>query len=129
MSKKACVSAMVACLVYGLAAAQGVPDPTRPPDAVAGQTLESASALPSGLQSIIRRQGAKSGAVINGIYVELGGKVGEATLERIGEDSVDLRSATGRETMYLTPGVGKKVVPTVSNVAKRPRGKLTKAKQ
>lgn len=125
MKMSMCALAMTAALVCGPAAAQGLSDPTRPPDALAGQT---AGAAPSGLQSIIRRQGARSGAVINGVYVELGGKVGEATLERIGEDSVELRSASGRETMYLTPGVGKKIVPAESNVAKRPRGKLEKAK-
>lgn len=120
---------MAVCLACGLATAEDLPDPTRPPASLeAENSQQNPVAAPSGLQSIIRRQGAKSGAVINGVYVELGGKVGEATLERIGEDSVDLRSATGRETMYLTPGVGKKVVPTESNVAKRPRGKLEKAK-
>lgn len=117
--------AMAVGLVCEPVVAQGLSDPTRPPDAVVGPTAGTA---PSGLQSIIRRQSAKSGAVINGVYVELGGKVGDATLERIGEDSVELRSASGRETMYLTPGVGKKIVPAESNVAKRPRGKLEKAK-
>jgi len=62
------------------------------------------------LQSIIRRENGKSGAVINGIYVEPGGKVGDATLMQINEDSVELRSPSGRETMYLTPGIGKKKV-------------------
>lgn len=128
MNMKAGVSAMVVFLICGLALAQGLPDPTRPPPSLetAGQT--NPSPVVSGLQSIIRRPGAKSGAVINGVYVELGGKLGEATLERIGEDSVDLRSATGRETMYLTPGVGKKMTSTKSTVAKRPRGKVKKAK-
>jgi MSHA biogenesis protein MshK len=129
MNMKSRWVALAVCLACGLATAQGLPDPTRPPASLeAANSQQNPVAPPSGLQSIIRRQGTKSGAVINGVYVELGGKVGDATLERIGEDSVDLRSATGRETMYLTPGVGKKVVPTESNVAKRPRGKLEKAK-
>lgn len=111
--------------------AQGLPDPTRPPAA-----FEAGAAAPAGgatsptaprLQSIIRRQGARSAAVIDGVYVELGGKVGEATLDRIGEDSADLRSTAGRETLYLTPGIGKRVVPVEAAVAKRPRGKTEKA--
>lgn len=98
----------------GWAHAQGLPDPTRPPVSVldggaagAGQPAEPPQ---SGLHSIIHRQGGKSAAVINGRYVELGGKLGDATLTRINEDSVELRSASGRETMYLTPGIGKKKV-------------------
>ena len=112
-------------LIAGPALAQGLPDPTRPPAMIESTPT---SAAPSGLQSIIHRQGAKPAAVINGVFVELGGKVGEATLERVGEVSVGLRSAMGRETLYLTPGVGKKITSTDSSAAKRPRGKLEKAR-
>lgn len=116
------------------AAAQGLPDPTRPPAVVleaaaAPAGHAAAGAAPSGLQSIIRRQGGRPAAVINGSYVELGGRVGEARLERVGEDSVELRSAGGRETLFLTPGVGKRFAPAESNAAKRPRGKLEKARR
>jgi hypothetical protein len=90
----------------GVAGAQGLPDPTRPPAIV--ETAPAAASAPSGLQSIIRREKGRSAAVINGVYVEQGGKIGDATLTRIGEDFVELRSASGRETMYLTPGIGKK---------------------
>ena len=118
-------------LIAGPALSQGLPDPTRPPVIVDTATAAVGQAMvpaPSGLQSIIHRQGAKPAAVINGVYVELGGKVGEATLERVGEDSVELRSAMGREMLYLTPGVGKKITSTDSSAAKRPRGKLEKAR-
>jgi hypothetical protein len=120
-------------LISAQSAAQGLPDPTRPPAivieaATAPTARPTAAAAPSGLQSIIRRQGARPAAVINGTYVELGGRVGEARLERVGEDSVDLRTATGRETLFLTPGVGKRIVPAKSSVAKPPRGKLKKAR-
>jgi MSHA biogenesis protein MshK len=100
----------------GLANAQGLPDPTRPPAIIEAEP--AATPASSGLQSIIRREKGRSAAVINGQYVELGGRVGDATLERIGEDSVVLRSPGGRETMYLTPGVGKQPA----------RGKPEKAK-
>jgi MSHA biogenesis protein MshK len=124
--------AIATMFLAGLASAQALPDPTRPPvivlDAASAGASQAATPAPSGLQSIVRRPGGKSAAVINGVYVEMGGKVGDATLERVGEDSVDLRSTTGRETLYLTPGVGKKIASTDSSVAKRPRGKLEKAK-
>jgi MSHA biogenesis protein MshK len=106
---------LILLTLAGWAQAQGLPDPTRPPaivgdgtgTAAAGQQAEPP---PSGLQSIIRHEGGKAAAVINGRYVELGGRIGDATLTRINEDSVELRSASGRETMYLTPGIGKKKV-------------------
>jgi MSHA biogenesis protein MshK len=109
--------AILLAALSGSALAQGLPDPTRPPASLEAEPT-AASTAPSGLQSIIRRPGGKSAAVINGVYVELGGKVGDATLKRIGEDFVELRSAGGRETMYLTPGVGKQ----------SSRGQLEKAK-
>jgi len=40
--------------------------------------------------------------------VELGGKVGEARLVRIGDDFVVLRGALGNEILRLTPDVEKK---------------------
>jgi hypothetical protein len=109
MNMKRLAALLLLASLSGLATAQGLPDPTRPPASVEGDPAATAIA-PSGLQSIIRRQHGKSAAVINGVYVEQGGKVGDATLTRIGEDSVELRSSSGRETMYLTPGVGKQKV-------------------
>jgi len=120
MNAKYIALAWLAGLVTGSVGAAGLPDPTRPPAIVEASPTAAAPAS-SGLQSIIRRQGAKPAAVINGIYVELGGHVGEAWLERVGEDSVDLRSAAGRETLQLTPGIGKRPVTDGNGVAKRPR--------
>lgn len=96
-------------LAAGAVAAQGLPDPTRPPAAldVAGATDPAAGQ--AGLQTIIRRAGAKPAAVIAGHYVELGGKVGEARLVKVGEDRVELRGAAGVEVLFLTPTVEKKM--------------------
>lgn len=105
------LAALLLGSLAGLAAAQGLPDPTRPPAILeATPTATATTPAPSGLQSIVRRANGKAAAVINGVYVERGGKVGDATLMRIDEDSVELRSASGRETLYLTPGIGKKKV-------------------
>ncbi len=91
--------------------AQGT-DPTRPPfeTGLAAQPGVTMPEPTTGLQSIIRRKAGKPAALINGALVELGGKVGEARLIRIGEDSVVLRGPQGIETLYLTPGVEKKAV-------------------
>lgn len=87
-------------------------DPTRP-------AIDTGSAAPAGitatttmagLQSIIQRKSGKPAALINGVVVELGGKVGEARLVKIGEDFVVLRGSMGNETLRLTPGIEKKAV-------------------
>lgn len=89
-----------------------VADPTRPAidtGSTAPEGMAAASAS-TGLQSIIQRQSGKPAALINGVVVELGGKVGEARLVKIGEDFVVLRGAMGNETLRLTPGIEKKAV-------------------
>lgn len=97
-------------LLAPLAALAQSADPTRPAIAVGSATADSATTAPAtGLQSIIRRQGGKPAALINGTVVELGGKVGDARLVKIGEDFVVLRAAMGNETLHLTPGIEKKV--------------------
>lgn len=91
------------------AMAQGLIDPTQPPAALDSMGSAGADAAPSGLQTIIRRAGARPGALISGQYVELGGMVGEARLVKVGEDRVELQGPAGREVMFLTPSIEKKV--------------------
>jgi MSHA biogenesis protein MshK len=98
--------------------AQGLPDPTRPPEAVMSPAGAEAAKAPAGLQTIIRREGAKPAAIINGQYVELGGKVGDARLVRVGEDSVLLQGSEGQEELKLFPGVDK----TAAKAAKKNQG-------
>ncbi|MDP2810871.1 MAG: hypothetical protein Q8O34_12050 [Rhodocyclaceae bacterium] len=97
--------------------AQGaLPDPTRPPGAAAaaspgGNVPEVPAA--SGLSSVILRKGAKPAAIIDGQYVELGGKVGERRVVRITEGEVILKNADGadgRETLRMTPGIEKQPI-------------------
>ena len=89
-----------------------VADPTRPAIDTGSPGVAAASAVnaAAGLQSIIQRKNGKPAALINGTVVELGGKVGEARLVRIGDDFVELRGAMGREVLRLTPEVEKKAV-------------------
>jgi MSHA biogenesis protein MshK len=94
-----------------VARAQAMADPTRPPASLTeGAAMPEGEASQTGLQTIIRRAGAKPAAVINGEYVVLGGRVGDARLVKVGEDSVTLKSAAGLETLMLIPGVEKKMV-------------------
>lgn len=96
---------LASLLLAAPALAEQLRDPTRPPGAdMAALGLDAAPN--SGLQSILRRQGQKPLALINGELVALGGKVGQSTLVEIKEDSVVLRASNGeREIMTLTPGV------------------------
>lgn len=86
-------------------------DPTRPAidTGIAGPGMAAASAT-TGLQSIIQRQNGKPAALINGQVVELGGKLGDARLVKIGDDFVVLRGVMGNEILRLTPDVEKKAV-------------------
>lgn len=86
-------------------------DPTRPAidTGLAASTGMAASPV-AGLQSIIQRKSGKPAALINGVVVELGGKVGEARLVKIGDDFVVLRGDMGSEILRLTPDAVKKAV-------------------
>ena len=117
MRNRGDTAVMIACGMALLVAvnsgrAQGLADPTRPPPTIEKPPAEAAggdgtAAAGAGLQTIIRRAGKKPAAVINGEYVVLGGRVGDARLVKISDDSVQLRSSTGRETLKLSPGVEK----------------------
>jgi MSHA biogenesis protein MshK len=90
--------------------AQGLADPTRPATAGGGTATgaDAGQGTANGLQTIIRRHGRKPAAVINGEYVVLGGRVGDARLVKVGEDSVVLQRPAGKEEMKLLPGIEKK---------------------
>lgn len=108
--------------------AQGLPDPTRPAigDNAAPSAGQAATpAASGGLQSILRRKGGKSAAIINGDLVELGGRVGESRLSEVGEDFVVLSGPGGKDRMALTPGIEKKPVPKEATV---PAGKTNNKK-
>ena len=104
-------------------------DPTRPAvNESATNTANENAAAPAGLQTIIRRKAGKPAAIINGEFVELGGRVGESRLTEIGEGSVVLSGPSGKETMVLTPGIEKKpITPKPDNkVSGKPAKKVRK---
>jgi hypothetical protein len=105
-----------------LALAQSGPDPTRPAvddHAVGTASTGGAEAESVGLQTIIRRKGAKPAAVISGAYVELGGRVGESRLSAVGEDFVVLSGPAGKEVLALTPGIKKQPTTSTKKAGKR----------
>lgn len=115
------LAALLSGLMFGNASGQALRDPTRPP----GSAESGPGEADSGLQSIVRRQGEKPRALINGELVSLGGKVGGVDgtqrLVAINEDSVVLLDASGhRETLQLTPGVNKTPVNSKPSASRKP---------
>jgi len=101
---------VVACLaaLFALqASAQALVDPTRPPNAPAGE----AEAAPGGtqLQSILIAANRRL-AIINGATVGLGGMVGEAKVVRITATEVTLQKGDEKEVLKLYPGVDKQPI-------------------
>lgn len=120
MQRRADTAVMIVCglalfAAMTVAGAQGLADPTKPPAGIDQPAAAAAEAgaekAAAGLQTIIRREGEKPAAVINGEYVVLGGRVGDARVVRIGEDSVTLKGATGTEVLKLAPGIEKSASP------------------
>ena len=88
------------------AAAQGLADPTRPPNVAAAPAgVDAEPELPSNqLQSVLISSTRKI-AVINGQSVALGGKLGDAVLARISETEVVLKYPDRTEVLKLLGGI------------------------
>ena len=101
-------AAGIAGLASGVAPAQGLVDPTRPPQAAEGGAASGAdAAAPSTqLQSVLISSGRRV-AVINGKPVAVGERYGEARVARITETEVVLRTGDQIEVLKLFPGVEK----------------------
>ena len=123
MRYRAIVSLLAGTIGAGYALGQ-VPDPTRPaigataPDAAGGV----AAPAESGVQTVIVRPEGKSAAVINGKYVEVGGKVGEKRVLEINESEVVLKGESGREVIKVTPAIDKTMTKKTAAVESRTMG-------
>jgi MSHA biogenesis protein MshK len=114
---------LAACLLSlaQVAAAEPLPDPTRPAidlgagtgGAGGGAEAAPVEAAPRGLQSTIISPHYRA-AIINGETVRLGGKSGDSRLVEVREDSVLLQDAQGRRrVMELFPRVRIKMIEAV----------------
>ena len=102
---KAGVLALLVALLSAPASAQGLLDPTRPPDAPlpgndAGVIAERA--VPQ-LQSVLVASSGRRVAVIDGRTVRVGDQIGGASVDGIGETTVTLRRGKTLETIRLYP--------------------------
>lgn len=93
---------------FGTAVAQGLIDPTRPPQTTPDKG--EPEQRPSGpqLQSVLISPGRRV-AVISGSAIALGGRYGDATVASISEDAVVLQYRDRRQTLFLVPDVEKRV--------------------
>jgi len=129
---KLLVVGVLICAVSPALALEPLPDPTKPAvelpyESEAGKAGEATVPAPKkeGLQSIIISPQHRA-AVINGETIELGGKIGDATLVEINEKSVTLEGAQGKRVMEIFPGVYlSKVEKKLPNVDK-PQPKKSK---
>lgn len=97
------------------AAAQTIPDPTRPPTSVGAARGEMGAAAVAGpvLQSVLISPVRKM-AIINGQTVELHGKFGDSRLIHIGETEVILRNGKTEQILKLFPEI--KIRPAMHSV-------------
>ena len=98
---------LMGMLLPGLASAQTMKDPTRPPVQFLDPADAVQAAMPadSGLQTI-KRTGKRYLALLNGEWVKPGDKSGEAVVVKIEEHAVVLQYQDGRrETIGMYPDV------------------------
>lgn len=96
-------------VLYGIVAgAENLPDPTRPPASlgIAPDGTTSDSNPGPRLQSVLIAPGRRV-AIVSGKTVEVGGKVGGATVAAISEGEVVLRNGKNLQTLKLFPEVEK----------------------
>ena len=93
----------------GLACAQALSDPTRPPSSFYTVAQAGPGRAQGGLvlESVLISESFRS-AIISGEHVMLGQKIGELRLVRVGETEVVLLEGGERKTLKLFPGVEKR---------------------
>jgi len=100
------------CLLHMLAAAQALPDPTRPPSGARvtteGPSAAAAVSEPAPILESVLIGRDRRIAVISGRRLFVGDRVGDARIVRITETEVVLRSGEGQTTLKLFPLVEKR---------------------
>jgi MSHA biogenesis protein MshK len=118
----------VVVLVGAGAAAETLPDPTRPPAFLFvpadGETAASESARGGlVLQSVLIGPDRRT-AIIGGRHLDVGDRVGEFTLVKVDATQVLLKGPEGSRTLRLFPDVDKRLAQAAegrSNASRTPR--------
>lgn len=123
----AAILAILAVAVAPFAAAQALPDPTRPPPGFFTPPQNDAAPVraPAALvvESILVSP-ARRFATISGQTVGVGDKIGEAKVVAITEDAVSLQTGKVRETLKLFPGFEKQ--PAAGDLGNKAGGRSLK---
>ncbi|MBX9810858.1 MAG: MSHA biogenesis protein MshK [Burkholderiales bacterium] len=91
----------------GVAFAQAMADPTRPPTEYAEAESGAPAAAGPVLQSVMITPTLKA-AIINGEMVKLGGQFGNAKLVKVSESEAVLKSGDETQVLKMYPGVEKR---------------------
>ncbi|MBS1190728.1 MAG: hypothetical protein H6R10_2520 [Rhodocyclaceae bacterium] len=103
----------LAILLFSLVAAgaaadtTALVDPTRPAGVSASAGTSEGAQGEWRLQSVLSPRGGRPTAIINGMVVRLGEKIGESRLVRLSETEAVLQGPKGTERLPLTPEVSK----------------------
>ena len=98
--------ALTLVLAAAPAAAQSLPDPTRPPPEAAvapGETPAAPLSTGPQLQSVLVGEHGREVAVIDGQTVRVGDKIDGARLVRVGKDEAVLQRGATRVVLHLFP--------------------------
>ena len=109
--------AAAASLAVAGAQAQALSDPTRPATGAA-----AAAGMPEDIPGVRRLQsvllsGGRKLAIIDGVTVPLGGKLGEARVVKITESEVTLKNGEETEILKLFPTIEKQPVKRTAGAA------------
>ena len=110
----------LASSICGMAWAQALNDPMRPPTAYAGAESGGNEAAGPVLQSVMISPTLKA-AIINGEMVKLGGKFGNAKLVKISENEVVLKSGEETQVLKMYPGLEKRAIVKTAPKPASPR--------
>lgn len=102
-----CLFAVSGFLLPVFCYAEELADPTKPPVSISAPVVESGAAAvkkAAGLQSILISKNRRA-AIIDGVTVELGGRIDNATLVEVNAAYVVLKTNKGRRILNLFPDV------------------------
>lgn len=145
------VAACFALFGASLAAAEALPDPTRPPAGFidpaevrggagraagggfggAGQANGNGEAGPAGLvlQSVLLPEKGRPVAVISGHYLPLGAKLEEWELKSVNERQAVLEQGGARRVLLLTPQVSKTMAKSAAPAEPTANGRTNSKRQ
>ena len=98
---------LLAILLAAAPALAGMTDPTRPPPGFSAQGMNPVAEPPLLVTSVFL-MGTRPYALVDGITVRVGDRLGDGRVNRIEEQGVWLKTRAGKRLLRLVPGIDKK---------------------